>query len=361
MADEVRKNLNGCSQCGVCESQCLFLKKYGSTGIIAGNILAGRDMPDPFECSLCNLCGAVCPEELSPVDLFLAMRRQSVTEGSVDLARYSPLIKYEKTGHSDLFSWYPSGSCRTIFFPGCTLPGTRPKITWKFFENLKKIDPDLEMVLDCCHKPSHDLGRQNFFMERFQVMVQKLKERGISKILVACPNCFKIFANYGSDFTVRTVYQVLAENNGFKPAPYAGTLAVHDPCPLRYQDEVQTSVRILLAKSGFQTGKMKETGKNTLCCGEGGAVAFHNPGFAGAWSLRRSNLAGDHRMVTYCAGCAGFLGRHGKVSHIGEVLFEPEKAMAGKSSVSKTPATYLNRLLLKRRLSKGKRRKSWLP
>jgi hypothetical protein len=32
------------------------------------------------------------------------------------------------------------------------------------------------------------------------------------------------------------------------------------------------------------------------------------------------------------------------------VLFDPEKALAGKSKVSKSPVTYLNRLLLKRRL-----------
>jgi Fe-S oxidoreductase len=129
-------------------------------------------------------------------------------------------------------------------------------------------------------------------------------------------------------------------------------VVVHDPCPLRLESGIQTSVRTLLAAQGLEVRKMKHSGKRTLCCGEGGGVGFHNPGFAKAWGEKRKKLAGDDRIVTYCAGCAGFLGRIASVSHLGEVLFEQEKALAGKSKVAKAPLTYVNRLLLKRRLGK---------
>ena len=350
---EAEINLEACTECGICETQCLFLEKYGSPAGIARDILAGKDMADPFECSLCDHCGAICPEKVAPVGMFLAMRRQSVTEGAVNLSRYSPLLKYESTGHSNLFTWYPSNKCRTVFFPGCALPGTRPDTIWKFFQELKKIDPDLEMVLDCCHKPSHDLGRQAYFEERFEVITSRLKKSGVSEILVACPNCYKVFSSYGQDFQIKTVYQVLAENNGFQPASSSQQLVIHDPCPLRYQDEVQASVRILLDQCGFEIKKSRKSGRKTICCGEGGAVGFHNPGFARAWGEKRGKLAGEDRIVTYCAGCVGFLSRSGKVSHLGDVLFDPEKALAGKSKVSKSPVTYLNRLLLKRRLRRS--------
>ena len=82
-------------------------------------------------------------------------------------------------------------------------------------------------------------------------------------------------------------------------------------------------------------------------------MGFHNPGFARAWGEKRRELTGEDRIVTYCAGCAGFLSRSGKVSHLGDLLFDPEKALAGKSKVSKSPVTYLNRLILKRRLNRG--------
>ncbi|MFP4071475.1 MAG: heterodisulfide reductase-related iron-sulfur binding cluster [Desulfovibrionales bacterium] len=127
---------------------------------------------------------------------------------------------------------------------------------------------------------------------------------------------------------------------------------MHDPCPLRREDAIHSSVRTLLAAQGLTVRKTSHSGKHTLCCGEGGGVGFHNPGFAEAWAEKRKHLAGDDRIVTYCAGCAGFLGRVAPVSHLGEILFEPQKALAGKSKVARAPMTYVNRLMLKHRLKK---------
>ena len=345
-------NQQGCSRCEVCVTQCEFLKKYGMPGDIAKDTLEGKSKVDPFECSLCDLCAAICPEKLSPADMFLNMRRQAVHEGNVDLSRYSPLLKFEKLGHSNLLSEYPSRKTESVFFPGCALPGTRPEATWRLYQELKKSLPQLDMVLDCCLKPSHDLGRQVYFQKNFQAIIQKLQNLEIKEILVACPNCFKVFNTYARGFKTRTVYEVMAENNMIEPVENQGKLAVHDPCPLRSHEDIQDAVRRLLKARGFEIRTLKNSGKMTLCCGEGGAVGFHNPEFAKSWVLKCKKQAGDGRIVTYCAGCAGFLGRQIPVSHLVDVLFEPEKALAGKTRVSKTPMTYLNRILLKRRLNK---------
>ncbi len=354
-AREAQTIASGCNACMACVTMCPFLAKYGTPAAIAAGILAETNRVDPFECSLCNFCGAVCPEKLSPADMFLALRRQAVETGSVDLSRFAPLIKYEQRGHSDLFAWYPPEGPRTVFFPGCTLPGTRPGITWRFFEQLSQTFPDLGMVLDCCHKPSHDLGRQEYFLERFQAIRDRLVEQGVTEVIVACPNCYKVFAKYGGPLKTTTVYEVLARNAQPRPGRQVGPVGqvvVHDPCPLRHEEAVQEAVRTLLTGQGLTVRKMKNSGKRTLCCGEGGAVGFHHPGFAKAWGDKRKIAAGDDRIVTYCAGCAGFLGRIASVSHVGEILFEPEKALAGRSRVSKAPMTYVNRLLLKRRLQR---------
>ena len=81
-------------------------------------------------------------------------------------------------------------------------------------------------------------------------------------------------------------------------------------------------------------------------------MGFHNPALAKAWGEKRKGQARGDCIVTYCAGCAEFLGRLTRVSHLGEILFEPEKALAGKCRAAKAPVTYLHRLLLKRRLEK---------
>jgi Fe-S oxidoreductase len=143
--------------------------------------------------------------------MFLAMRRRAVERDGLDLSRYAPLLNYEKRGHSSRFTWYPPKGARTVFFPGCALPGTRPGITWRFFEELRRSKPDLQMVLDCCHKPSHDLGRQAYFLERFGSIRDRLVEMGVEEVIVACPNCWRVFHEYGAPLEVTTAYQVLAE------------------------------------------------------------------------------------------------------------------------------------------------------
>jgi uncharacterized membrane protein YdjX (TVP38/TMEM64 family)/Fe-S oxidoreductase len=352
LAREAQSVASGCSECGACVAQCPFLAAYGTPAAIARGVLAHEGRTDPFGCSLCNLCGAVCPEKLSPADLFLAMRRQAVADKTADLARYATLTRYEARGHSGLFAWYPPAGARTVFFPGCTLPGTRPDVAWRLYERLRQAIPGLGMVLDCCHKPSHDLGRQEFFLERFTAIRDRLAAMGVAEVLVACPNCFKVFDRYGAPLKTSTVYEVLARDARPGAASPAGRVVVHDPCPLRFHRAVQDAVRTLLAAQGLEVRKMKHSGKLTLCCGEGGGVGFHTPGFATAWAGKRKESAGDDRIVTYCAGCAGCLGRVAPVSHLGEILFAPEKALAGRCKPARPPLTYVHRLLLKRRLGK---------
>ena len=116
LADEI----GGCTGCGVCVAECGFLKLYGSPRAIA----RAYDPEDPkknalcFECSLCGLCSAVCPEGIDPKALFLEMRREAVDRGAGTFPEHKGLLAYERTGLSKRFSWYglPQG-CTTIFFP----------------------------------------------------------------------------------------------------------------------------------------------------------------------------------------------------------------------------------------------------
>jgi len=346
-----------CTRCNVCVSQCAFLQKNGTPGDIAASLLAGDPKCDPFACSLCNLCTAVCPAKIAPGDFFLEMRRQVMVRDKLPSRRYNSILKYERCGSSRLFSWYglPTG-CNTIFFPGCTLPGTRPETTWSIYQQLKEAIPHLGIVLDCCHKPSHDLGRQHCFLTWFEDMRDWLIRQGVRHIIVACPNCYKIFQGYGQGLTVRTAWEVLAaiKIEPTHPAIPHGRITVHDPCPLRDHQDVQQAVRKILLRLGLKVREMRHSGKHTLCCGEGGSVDCVNPDMAGKWGKIRKLEAGGDLVITYCAGCAGFLAKAGiKVVHLGDLLVNPEKALTGKASVARAPRTYLNRISLKRRLQKA--------
>ncbi len=386
--------LNQCIDCPKCIAQCAFLKQYGTPAKIAEDYLASIEKEEDgavksdesknwleisYQCSLCGLCSAVCPVKLSPDDMFLEMRREAVDRNAAPLPEHKGITAYESRGFSKKYSWYslPDG-CTTVLFPGCTFTGTRPDSTLALYELLKTKDSSLGIVLDCCCKPSHDLGRTAFFDQMFGEMRSWLVEHGVKKIVVVCPNCYKVFKSYGSPLEVVSAYQFLLENglvesnqsisnrdlahlkestNKIKSAKADKinlTVSIHDPCVLRNEPEIHNAVRELAEAAGFKIKEMPHSKKKTLCCGEGGSVGFVAPEFSSKWGEIRKKEAEDNEcsLITYCAGCAGFLNKKIPTYHIIDALFYPESVAAGNRKVSKAPFTYLNRISLKKRLKK---------
>ena len=341
-----------CISCELCKKECAFLQEYGKPKHIA-------DSFDPhnkdhqgmaFECSLCELCAAVCPVAIHPAQLFLEMRREAVRGGNGDFSEHGRILGYEKRGTSPRFTYYalPPG-CDTVFFPGCALPGTRPDTTWSLFEHMRQSLPALGIVLDCCTKPSHDLGRDEYFTAMFTEMRDFLVDNGVRRVIVACPNCFKVFQTYGDQLAVQTVYEFLARDGLPTSKTLTQAVTVHDPCAIRYESGIHAAVRDLCARQGLTLSEMPHHGEKTLCCGEGGSVGFVTPELAKKWAALRKDETNGTPIVTYCAGCANFLGRVAPTTHVLDILFQPEAAAAGKAKVAKSPNTYLNRLKLKKR------------
>jgi uncharacterized membrane protein YdjX (TVP38/TMEM64 family)/Fe-S oxidoreductase len=353
--------IDTCIDCPKCVGQCAFLKNYGTPRAIA----AAYDPSDiswltlPFECSLCDLCAAVCPVNLVPGDMFLEMRREAVDRGVAPLPAHKGIMAYEQRGISKKYSWYSlPTNCNTVFFPGCTFAGTRMDTTIALYEHLKTRVPEMGIVLDCCCKPSHDLGRDDFFHEVFTEMSSWLTSYGVHNVIVACPNCYKVFKAYGDPLTVTSIYEFLCKNGLPKTvgantgAAASKTISIHDPCVLRKEGAIQAAVRDLAATIGFSVKEMPHSGEKTLCCGEGGAVGFMAPEFASKWGDLRREEAGDRRLLAYCAGCAGFLNKKTPTDHILDAIVHPEAVAAGKRKATKAPLTYFNRIRLKRYLQK---------
>ncbi|MCK5196261.1 MAG: (Fe-S)-binding protein, partial [Desulfobulbaceae bacterium] len=297
----------------------------------------------------------VCPDKigLNPAMMFLEMRREAVERGGVHLAKHGRILNYEKRGTSKRYSYYGlPENCDTILFPGCTLPGTRPDKVMALFEHLQKSIPSLGIVLDCCTKPSHDLGRDTHFQTMFSEMKEYLLSCGIRHVQVACPNCYKVFSQYGGELKVKTVYEYLAETGPPTTENISASITIHDPCSTRHETGIQQAVRKLATQKSLSITEMAHHGPKTLCCGEGGSVSCLAPELAQEWGKRRKEEAQGTRILTYCAGCAHFLSSVNPVSHILDLIFEPRKTLAGKVRVTKAPFTYLNRILLKKKFKK---------
>jgi Fe-S oxidoreductase len=344
----------GCTVCGECVRECAFLKNYGTPKTIADSLDAAvpASMARSFECSLCGLCSQVCPERLDLDSLFLEMRREAVDRGLGDFAEHKPLMTYERLGTSPRFNLHqlPHG-CTRIFFPGCSLAGTRPEAVEKLFAELQKGDPSVGIVFDCCLKPSHSLGREQYVSALFDKMNSWLLKQGITEVLVACPNCQVMFDTLGNGMRVRTVWEALAEA-GFTAEPATGAITVHDPCVIRSAQPVHQAVRTLLTRQGLTVEEMPHSRESTVCCGQGGAVNLLKPELAQSWGGVRRQEAAGRRIITYCAGCVQALDGHAPTSHLADLLFTPKQTLAGKKKGASAPFTYLNRLRLKKNFKK---------
>ncbi len=350
LKEQIRINSEKCIRCKLCQKECAFLRKYGKPKDIADSYDPSDKVHQgmPFECSLCQLCAVVCPIKINPALMFLDMRRETVKRGHGDYPEHSLILEYEKRGTSKKYTYYslPTG-CDTIFFPGCTFAGTRPDKVKKIFEHLKKTVPSLGIVLDCCTKPSHDLGRDNYFHAFFDEMREFLVKNSVRNVVVACPSCHEVFKKYGNELSVRTAYEFMAVNGLPESGKVSGTISIQDSCAVRYEETIHSAIRDLVSRKGLSVEEMPHSGTKTLCCGEGGSVGFISQNLAKNWGLLRKKESEGKRLVAYCAGCANFLNSITPTSHIIDLLFEPEAAMSGKAKVSKAPFTYLNRLKLK--------------
>lgn len=339
-----------CNNCGLCVKQCEFLTRFGTPKRIA-------DAFDPtnkkafdvaFACSLCGFCTAICPQKVDPDALFLFMRRAAVDGGRGDYPAHRRLIRYEARGCSPRYSWYgfPEG-CDTVFFPGCTLAGTRPGQTLALFKRLQREIPSLGIALDCCIKPSHDLGRASFFDAKFGALRKHFHASGIGKVITACPSCHKVFKAHGAPLRVESVYEILAALENLHPTGFSKQITVHDPCAVRSETGQHRAVRHLAALAGGKLSDMPRSGRLTLCCGEGGAVGHLLPDLSKAWTgARRAQAAGRH-VITYCAGCAGLMSAVTPTSHVLDMLFDADAGRPFKMTISRPPMTYLNRIRLK--------------
>lgn len=303
-----------CIHCGKCTRNCSFLSKYK---IDIGNIEKLQELA--YHCFLCGKCSEVCPVGIDGRGIILNMRQEMVEKaGKVPEKGYDMLLLEKKNylfrnyrhgqtdcrnGKQNVSAEEISDGGKSVFFPGCNFSSFYPETTKKLIAILK--ENEIGVVFDCCGKPVAELGLKEQEEKIITDMEERLKQSGITELIMACPNCYHFLKPRLKGISIISIYEKLWELGIGKEIE--GDISVFLPCPDRKQKELLEKIE------PFVAGEFKII-TEVSCCGLGGCAAAKEPdlskGMAGA--LKQ---AGYEIIHTYCGSCAGNLARNGYKSN----------------------------------------------
>jgi Fe-S oxidoreductase len=129
----------------------------------------------------------------------------------------------------------------------------------------------------CTGDPARRMGNEYVFQAYAEQNVSTLNDAGVTKIVASCPHCFNTLAHeygdFGGDYEVMHHTELLAElvrDGRLSPAGNGKQITYHDSCYLSRHNDVRLEPRELVAAVG-EPVEMKRSGKQTFCCGAGGA------------------------------------------------------------------------------------------
>ena len=363
---ETEKIVELCDDCGACVRTCTFLRHYcDSPKDLAKRFKRNplENIEIPYSCSLCGLCQRICHLDLYPGDMCLETRQKIFQTEQKDvlpndfvydymIPRLKGLRNHQIMSTSSVFTLRKAAknkedTLKRIFFPGCSLPAYSPGLVLKTYLYLQQKMPGIGIVLNCCGKPSRDIGDEDRFREIFETTLSDFSQLGIEEVVVACINCHKMYTE-NSDIKLRNIYEIMAEMG--LPEPVSGEgrkITIHDSCPARYRPEIRTAVRQIASQMNFKIGEMKFKNEVTQCCGAGGCSALGNTALADRHTKARASQA-KSQIVSYCAHCRERFSTSGPSLHILDLIFSASYNKHAKE-YHDSWRNWLNRWYLKKR------------
>ncbi len=317
IADLTRKEVVdafSCTECGRCQDVCpahatgkLLSPKLLIMGVRdqlfaqSAEPIVGNGVPEEmiWDCVTCGACVEVCPVSIEHVDHIVDLRRSRLMVDSSFPAEAEPMLRdVERASNpwgkpqTERAAWAAELGVR-VLEPGDPAP---EYLYWvgcaaSFDERAKKSAESTAKLLQkagvdfailgpregCTGDPARRMWNEYVFQAAAEQNVATLNEQGVTKIVASCPHCFNTLANeygdFGGSYEVLHHTELLTElvDEG-RLAPVAGSASItyHDSCYLARHNDVRMEPRKLLNVIG-QPVEMKRNGKNTFCCGAGGA------------------------------------------------------------------------------------------
>jgi Fe-S oxidoreductase len=291
--------------------------------------LVGGAVPEEsvWDCVTCGACVQACPVSIEHVDHIVDLRRHLVMVESRFPAEAEPMLRdIERASNpwgkaqSERADWAASLGVR-ILEPGDPAP---EYLYWvgcasSFDERARTTAQSTVRLLQragvdfailgpreaCTGDPARRMGNEYVFQAFAEQNVATLNEAGVTKIIANCPHCFNTLGNEYPDFGGD--YEVIHHSDLLARLVDAGRLSprrddalritYHDSCYLARHNDVLAAPRALVGAVG-EAVEMERSGRQTFCCGAGGAHM---------WMEERGTAINAERVAEAVATGAGTL------------------------------------------------------
>jgi glutamate synthase (NADPH/NADH) small chain len=326
-------------QCLECVKACTYLKHFNEypgkcIRKVTKNIISipGKSYRTYTRfidaCSLCGLCGVVCPTNLNMAVVNSQARRIMCDKGFMPPAIHDFAVRDMESSNSTLYTMARNqpahSSSAYLFFPGCQLAASAPHNVDKTYRYLvERLNGGVGLMLRCCGAPAAWAGRQNLFQDVLGAFLQQWTEMGRPRVILACPTCSLMFKESLPHVPATSLWEIIDKEGFPDGAPEGGgqRLALHDSCTARSAPEIQESVRRVVQKLGYQVEELPYNREMTKCCGYGGLMYQVNQGLTDeVIKARIEESATDY--LTYCTNCRDFFADKAKPSyHVLDLVF----------------------------------------
>ncbi len=291
-----------------------------------------------WDCVTCGACVQACPVSIEHVDHIVDLRRHLVMVESSFPVEAEPMLRdVERASNpwgkpqTERADWAAQLGVR-VLEPGEAAP---EYLYWvgcasSFDERARATAENTARLLQragvefailgpreaCTGDPARRIGNEYVFQAFAERNVETLNAAGVTKIVANCPHCFNTLGNeypdFGGDYEVIHHSELLARlvaDGRLAPQRDQGLqITYHDSCYLARHNDVLAPPRELVAAVGKPL-EMRRSGKETYCCGAGGAHMWMEERGApiNAARVNQAAATGASTLAVACPFCTVML------------------------------------------------------
>jgi Fe-S oxidoreductase len=314
-----------------------------------------------FACTACGACTDICPVGNDPMRDILDIRRTLVLMESKFPETWQAAFRgMERTVNP----WGVPASERMKWAEGLDVPtiekNPEPEILWwvgcapatdaraqqtarAFAQIMNKVGLNYAVLgqnEQCTGDSARRAGNEYLFFELASANVEMLNEVAPKVIVTTCPHCLHTLKNeypaFGGHYEVmhhsQLIYQLLVSGKLSLKNNYA-TITYHDPCYLGRQNDIYAEPRTILMESGSSFKEMPAHGRQSFCCGAGGAQMWkeeeHGDVTVNVARFQQAQQTGADTLAVGCPFCLTMMVDAGKdlesnmqVKDIAEIVLE---------------------------------------